>query len=142
MSISISSTLPASPVAVASPSTRAAAAQPVRQPANASADTVRLSESQQVYQLYNQGQAVSQIASSLSLTVDAVNSYLGLRARQGKILRKERSGFRQKAPARKVRALTPSKPLKLSPAGPMVLHAPSVWEPLRQAQDKLRSLPA
>ena len=40
-----------------------------------------------------------------------------------KILRKERSGFRQKAPARKRRALTPSKRLKLSPAGPMVLHA-------------------
>jgi hypothetical protein len=50
------------------------------------------------------------------------------------ILRKERSGFRQKAPARKERALTPSKRLKLSPAGPMVLHAPSVWE--------RRSLPA
>jgi hypothetical protein len=57
--------------------------------------------------------------------------------RQGQlleILRKERSGFRQKAPARKGRALTPSKRLKLSPAGPMVLHAPSVWE--------RRSLPA
>jgi hypothetical protein len=50
------------------------------------------------------------------------------------ILRKERSGFRQKAPARKERALTPSTRLKLSPAGPMVLHAPSVWE--------RRSLPA
>jgi hypothetical protein len=50
------------------------------------------------------------------------------------ILRKERSGFRQKAPAREGRALTPSKRLKLSPAGPMVLHAPSVWE--------RRSLPA
>ncbi len=32
-------------------------------------------------------------------------------------------------PARKERALTPSNRLKLSPAGPMVLHAPSVWEP-------------
>jgi hypothetical protein len=44
------------------------------------------------------------------------------------ILRKERSGFRQKAPARQERALTPSKRLKLSPAGPMVLHVLSVWE--------------
>jgi ribosomal protein L34 len=48
--------------------------------------------------------------------------------RPSKILRKERSGFRQKATARKGRALTPSKRLKLSAAGPMVLHAPSVWE--------------
>ena len=41
------------------------------------------------------------------------------------------------------RALTPSKRLTLSPAGPMVLHAPSVCgEPVRQAQGKLRSLPA
>jgi DNA-binding NarL/FixJ family response regulator len=80
MSISISSTLPAPSVAVTSPSTKAAAAQPARQPANAAADTVQLSESQQVYQLYNQGQAVSQIASSLSITVDAVNSYLGITA--------------------------------------------------------------
>jgi hypothetical protein len=45
------------------------------------------------------------------------------------ILRKVRSGSRQKAPARKGRALTPSKLLKLSPAGPTVLHEPSVWEP-------------
>jgi hypothetical protein len=44
------------------------------------------------------------------------------------ILRKARSGFRQKAPARKEPALTPSKRLKLSLAGPMALHAPSVWE--------------
>jgi hypothetical protein len=39
-------------------------------------------------------------------------------------------------------SLTPSRRLKSSPAGPMVLHAPSVWESFRQAQDKLRSLPA
>jgi len=50
------------------------------------------------------------------------------RRKLSQILRKERSGFRQKAPARKERALTPSKRLKLSPAGPMVVHAPSVWE--------------
>src|SRR5260370_25540077 len=51
-----------------------------------------------------------------------------------KILREERSGFRQEAPPRKERALTPSMRLRLSPAGPMVRHAPSVWE--------RRSLPA
>jgi hypothetical protein len=33
---------------------------------------------QQVYQLYTQGQRVSQIASSLRLSVDAVNTYLGI----------------------------------------------------------------
>ena len=78
MSISISSTLPAPSVAPASASAKPAPAQPVQPTTNASADTVRLSESQQVHQLYNQGQAVSQIASNLSLTVSVVNSYLGI----------------------------------------------------------------
>lgn len=41
-------------------------------------DTVQLTEAQQVYQLYNQGQQISQIADSLNLTVAAVNSYLNL----------------------------------------------------------------
>jgi DNA-binding NarL/FixJ family response regulator len=44
---------------------------------------VRLSESQQVYQLYNQGQQVSQIATSLSLPVEIVNNYLGITAAAG-----------------------------------------------------------
>jgi hypothetical protein len=78
MSISISSTLPAPSFAPASASAKPAPAQPVQPTTNASADTVRLSESQQVHQLYNQGQAVSQIASNLSLTVSVVNSYLGI----------------------------------------------------------------
>jgi DNA-binding NarL/FixJ family response regulator len=55
----------------------AARPQPV---ASAGEDTVQLTEAQQVYQLYNQGQRVSQIASSLSLTESAVNSYLSLSA--------------------------------------------------------------
>jgi DNA-binding NarL/FixJ family response regulator len=55
----------------------AARPQPV---ANAGADTVQLTEAQQVDQLYTQGQRVSQIASSLSLTEAAVNSYLDLSA--------------------------------------------------------------
>jgi DNA-binding NarL/FixJ family response regulator len=78
MSISISSSLPAAPVAVTNSSARPAAAQQTQQSTNASADTVRLSESQQVYQLYNQGEKISQIASNLSLTVSAVNSFLGI----------------------------------------------------------------
>jgi DNA-binding NarL/FixJ family response regulator len=77
MTISITSSLPAAAVAAANSSARSAAAQTTQQ-THPQADTVRLSESQQVYQLYNQGQRISQIASNLSLTVSAVNSYLGI----------------------------------------------------------------
>jgi DNA-binding NarL/FixJ family response regulator len=78
-SISISNALTNAPLTSASAATNSAAqtAQPARatvQPAV----TVRLSQSQQVYQLYNQGQGVSQIAANLSLSVTAVNSYLGI----------------------------------------------------------------
>ena len=78
MSISISSSLSTASLGAANSSTNSATVQRAKQPAPAPADTVKLSESQQVYQLYNQGQAVSQIASNLSLTVDVVNSYLGI----------------------------------------------------------------
>jgi DNA-binding NarL/FixJ family response regulator len=79
MSTSISSLFLA---AVSSVNTAAAAGSTARQQpvANAGEDTVQLTEAQQVYQLYNQGQRVSQIASSLSLTEAAVNSYLNLSA--------------------------------------------------------------
>jgi DNA-binding NarL/FixJ family response regulator len=79
MSISVSSALATASVAANSPSTATAqrVQQPTNQPTASSADTVRLTEAQQVYQLYNQGQAVSQIASNLSLTESAVNGYLG-----------------------------------------------------------------
>jgi DNA-binding NarL/FixJ family response regulator len=81
MSISISSALSTASLAVANSSTTAAAtqtAQTVQPTTNAAEDTVKLSEAQQVYQLYNQGQAVSQIATTLSLTVSTVNSYLDI----------------------------------------------------------------
>jgi DNA-binding NarL/FixJ family response regulator len=77
MSITISSLLPTATVAATNSSARLAAAQSTQQ-TQPQADTVRLSESQQVYELYNQGQRVSQIAANLSLTVSAVNSYLGI----------------------------------------------------------------
>ena len=79
MSISVSSVLATASVAANSPSTSAAERiqQPINQQTASSADSVRLTEAQQVYQLYNQGQAVSQIASNLSLTENAVNGYLG-----------------------------------------------------------------
>lgn len=81
MSISISSALSTASVAAANSSSTSAAPprnqqQPI-QTANNS-DTVRLTEAQQVDQLYTQGQPVSQIAANLSLTVSAVNSYLGI----------------------------------------------------------------
>jgi hypothetical protein len=80
MSTSITSVLLSAPSAGANPSAnQAPAARPQAQPAaNTLADTVQLTEAQQVYQLYNQGQRVSQIATSLSLTQAAVNGYLGL----------------------------------------------------------------
>jgi DNA-binding NarL/FixJ family response regulator len=53
----------------------AQASQPA---ANTPTDTVQITEAQQVYQLYNQGQQVSQIAQTLSLSVDQVNSYLNI----------------------------------------------------------------
>jgi DNA-binding NarL/FixJ family response regulator len=76
MSISISSSLPAAAVAATNSSAQSTAQS--TQQKQPQADTVRLSESQQVYQLYNQGQRISQIAANLSLTVSAVNSYLGI----------------------------------------------------------------
>jgi len=78
MSISISSSLPVASTAVASPAPSQAAAQSARQPAANGEDTVKLSESQQVHQLYHQGRTVSQIASSLSLPVDLINGYLNI----------------------------------------------------------------
>jgi DNA-binding NarL/FixJ family response regulator len=47
-------------------------------PANQPTDTIQLTEAQLVYRLYNQGQQVPEIAGTLDLTVEAVNSYLGL----------------------------------------------------------------
>jgi DNA-binding NarL/FixJ family response regulator len=48
------------------------------QPAATPTDTVQLTEADRVYQLYNQGQQVPQIANTLSLSEAAVNSYLNI----------------------------------------------------------------
>lgn len=77
MSISISGLLSTASLSGANASSNVAA-QPAQPTASNTADTVTLTEAQQVYQLYNQGQQVSQIASTLSITVDAVNNYLGI----------------------------------------------------------------
>jgi DNA-binding NarL/FixJ family response regulator len=77
VSISLSTSLSIPPAAVPSePATAAAASRP--QPVFIPPDRVSLSETEQVYQLYNQGQRVTQIAEALSLSVSAVNSYLNL----------------------------------------------------------------
>lgn len=83
MSSAISSLLSTASVAAAnSSSTSAAAAQRVLPPIHPEVApepyTVKLTETQQVVQLYNQGQEVSQIADSLSITVGEVNTYLGI----------------------------------------------------------------
>jgi DNA-binding NarL/FixJ family response regulator len=56
----------------------AQAAQPPQPPANSRTDIVQLTEADRVYQLYNQGQQVPQIANTLSLSEAAVNSYLNI----------------------------------------------------------------
>jgi DNA-binding NarL/FixJ family response regulator len=78
MSISISSSLANVSSAAANASSNAATAQTATPPANDSTDTVKLSQSQQVHQLYNQGQSISQIAYQLILTVETVNGYLNV----------------------------------------------------------------
>jgi len=78
MSISIASALSSLPLAVANSPSTSPAPQPVPQPANDSADTVRLSLAQQAFNLYTQGQRVSQIANALNIPVNIVNQYLGL----------------------------------------------------------------
>ena len=80
MSISTSSALSTIASGDASQNTtQATRTQPQPQPAtDNSGYTVKLSEVQQVYKLYNQGQEVSQIAATLNLSVAAVNNYLGI----------------------------------------------------------------
>jgi DNA-binding CsgD family transcriptional regulator len=81
MTLAIPSSLSIAAPAAANPSPTPAAApvaQPVPQNIQVSADTVTLTEAQQVYQLYDHGQTVTQIAISLNLPIESVNSYLGI----------------------------------------------------------------
>lgn len=81
MSIAISSALSTAEVAAVNSPSTTAAQQQVQQPqqsTNPSTDTVTLNEAQQVYNLYNQGQTVPRISSSLSLPVSTINNYLGI----------------------------------------------------------------
>jgi len=83
MSVAISSSLSTTPYDAANSSATSAGNRNPQPTANDSRDSVRLSESQQVYQLYNQGQRISQIATTLSLPVAIVNNYLGIAAGGG-----------------------------------------------------------
>jgi DNA-binding NarL/FixJ family response regulator len=87
MSLSVSSALSTAAVAAANSSSNPAPARNAQsQPlpsANNPGYTVELSEAQQVYQLYNQGQQIPQIAETLNLTVSAVNNYLGITGNSG-----------------------------------------------------------
>jgi hypothetical protein len=83
MNIAISSSLSPTLYDAANSSATAAGTRNPQPTANDSGDSVRLSESQQVYQLYNQGQRISQIATTLSLPVAIVNNYLGIAAGGG-----------------------------------------------------------
>jgi DNA-binding NarL/FixJ family response regulator len=78
MSISVSSLLSTASVAAANASSTSAANRTPQPTTNDPAYKVTLTEAQQVYQLYDRGQPISQIATSLSLTQSAVNNYLGI----------------------------------------------------------------
>lgn len=80
MSITAIPSLPSTTPSVSGSSGDSPAPQPLQAAANAAGDTIQLSEAQRVYQLYNQGLPVSEIADSLSLSVAAVNHYLNLSA--------------------------------------------------------------
>jgi DNA-binding CsgD family transcriptional regulator len=81
MSSAISSLLSTASVNAASAASSNSANSTVAQStqtAASSGDTVTLSPSQQVHQLYQQGQAVPQIAVALDLSIETVNSYLNI----------------------------------------------------------------
>jgi DNA-binding NarL/FixJ family response regulator len=63
---------------VASTPSNAKPAAPQSPPADTNTDSVQLTEAQQVYQLYIQGQPVSEIALNLGLPEAVVNNYLNL----------------------------------------------------------------
>ncbi len=75
MTLSISGTLPAQP---ADPPVIAPAPAPQAEQPQTSSDTVVLSQSAQINQLYLQGQTPEQIAENLGLAQSTVNSDLGL----------------------------------------------------------------
>jgi len=78
MSISISTALSTAPIDAANALSTAPVAAASDNALAGTTDTVELTVAQQVYDLYVQGQTVPQIATSLNVTVELVNNYLGL----------------------------------------------------------------
>jgi hypothetical protein len=79
MGLSVSNSLSIVSQAAANLSPAAAPRPTAAQPTtNNPQDTVKLSSAQQVEQLYNQGQSVPEISTSLSLAQNVVNLYLGI----------------------------------------------------------------
>lgn len=77
MAISISNSLPSASVGAAT-SLNSPAAQKAQPAPSGPEDVVQISADQQIHHLYEQGQRVSQIAFSLNLPIETVNSYLGI----------------------------------------------------------------
>jgi DNA-binding NarL/FixJ family response regulator len=78
MAVSISGSLSSqSTVAPPSPA-ESTPTEVVAKPVSAIGDTVKLSQAAQVHQLKQQGQALSQIASNLGISVATVDGYLGV----------------------------------------------------------------
>jgi hypothetical protein len=77
MDVSVSSTYPAGPVS-AQPQDSTKVEMQEAPAAAARADTVKLSQSAQIHAMRQQGQAASQIASSMGVSVASVNSVLGI----------------------------------------------------------------
>jgi hypothetical protein len=78
MAVSISGSLSSqSTVAPPSPA-ESTPAEVVQKPVSATGDTVKLSQAAQIHLMKQQGQALSQIASNLGISVASVDSYLGV----------------------------------------------------------------
>lgn len=78
MVTSISSAFSSPSPAESASSSAPATINPVVTPNNTAEDTVELTAAQQVYNLYNAGQTVSQISFTMHLSVGVVNGYLGI----------------------------------------------------------------
>ncbi len=78
MVTSISNAPSSLPLAENASSSAPATIKPVVTPTNNAEDTVELTAAQQATNLYNAGQTIPQIAFTLHLSVDLVNSYLGI----------------------------------------------------------------
>jgi hypothetical protein len=74
MAISVLGSQPTPPATSSAPISTVQPAQKTASPA----DTVKLSQAGQVHLLKQQGQSISQIATSLSITAATIDSYLGI----------------------------------------------------------------